>query len=116
MRFFARVLGLLRLADGQRWLDVRVSAPGSAMALSHDAAFAPRLPELGHGNWFKPGDVVGSDRRLTQAIARWAHENGFAGIAYSCSHDLRLDSGPSSKALRSRLFRHQYRSNWTIPS
>lgn len=40
---------------------------------------------------FKPGDLVGSDRQLTRTIARWAYENGDAGLAYGCSHDLRLD-------------------------
>ncbi len=89
--FFARVLGVLRLADGQRWLDVRVSTPATAMALSLDSAFASQLPELGYGTRIKPGDLFGSDRRVTQAVAQWARGHDFAGIAYNCSHDLRLD-------------------------
>lgn len=89
--FFARILGVLRLADGQRWLDVRVNAPATAMAMNLDPAFAALLPELGYGKRIKPGDLFGSDRGVTQAVAHWAHGHDFAGIAYSCSHDLRLD-------------------------
>lgn len=88
---FDKLIGHLRLADGQRWLDIRMNAPESALALCREQAIAALLPELGYGKRFKPGDLVGPDRRLTQAIARWAFERGFAGLAYSCSHDLRLD-------------------------
>ncbi len=86
-----KLIGHLRLDAGQRWLDLRMNAPESAVALSREPEIAARLPKLGYGNRFKPGDLVGSDRRLTRAIARWAFERGHAGLAYSCSHDLRLD-------------------------
>lgn len=88
--YFAKIIGRLRLDDGQRWLDVRASAPQTAVALSREPALAGSLPALGYDKRFKPGDLVGSDRRLTQLIARWAYDNAYAGVAYSCSHDLRL--------------------------
>ena len=89
--FFTRLIGTLRLEEDQRWLDLRAGAPDSAVALSREPAIVTRLPELGYGKRFKPGDLVGSDRRLTQIVARWGYEHGYAGLAYSCSHDLRLD-------------------------
>jgi RES domain len=89
--YFDKRIGHLRLDPGQRWLDLRMTAPGSAIALSRDPDIAALLPALGYGNRVKPGDFVGSDRSLTQALARWAYERDYAGLAYSCSHDLRLD-------------------------
>jgi hypothetical protein len=89
--YFDRLLAPLLLHPGRRWLDARLTAPQTAVALSRDPAIARMLPNLGYGTRFKPGDLVGSDRSLTQAIAGWAHGQGFAGIAYSCSHDPSLD-------------------------
>ena len=89
--YFDRLLAPLRLQPGLRWLDARLSAPQTAVALSRDPIIAKSLPTLGYGARFKPGDLVGSDRALTQTIARWAFDQGFAGIAYSCSHDPSLD-------------------------
>ena len=31
--------------------------------------------------------VLGPQRRLTQALARWAYEHGYAGIAYPSRFD-----------------------------
>ncbi|MGH2561295.1 MAG: RES domain-containing protein [Thermomicrobiales bacterium] len=89
--YFDKLIGHLRLQSGQRWLDVRIDAPETAVALSRESAIAGLLPELGYGKRLKPGDLVGSDRRLTQVVARWAFEAGFAGMAYNCSHDMRHD-------------------------
>jgi hypothetical protein len=89
--YFDRLIASLRLEPGQRWLDVRIGAPETVVALSREPAIAAMLPELGYGKRVKPGDLVGSDRRLTRKVARWAYERGYAGLAYSCSHDLRLD-------------------------
>lgn len=89
--YFGKLIGRFRLAAGQRWLDVRIDAPESAAALSREPTIASLLPDLGYGKRFKPGDLLGADRRLTQTIARWAYANGYAGLAYSCSHRPRLD-------------------------
>ncbi len=89
--FFTRLVGWFRLDPGQRWLDLRISAPETAVALSREHAIATVLPELGYGPRFKPGDLLGSDRRLTQMVARWAYEQGYAGLTYSCSHRPTLD-------------------------
>lgn len=89
--YFDRLLAPLSLRPGLRWLDARLSAPQTAVALSHDPAIAKVLPGLGYGTRFKPGDLVSSDRALTQMLARWVFEQGLAGIAYSCSHDPSLD-------------------------
>lgn len=89
--YFTKLLGRLRVTERQRWLDLRASAPETAIALSRESTFAAQLPELGYGKRFKPGDLLGSDRRLTQELARWAYEEDFVGIAYSCSHDIQRD-------------------------
>ena len=61
------------------------------MALGREHEIAMVLPELGYGPRFKPGDLLGSDRRLTQLMARWAYDQGYAGLTYSCSHRPELD-------------------------
>lgn len=89
-RYFARLLASVQLLPGHRWLDARLTAPTTAIALSRDPSIAGQLAGLGYGARFKPGDLVGSDRRFTQAIAAWAYDHGMAGIVYSCSHDPQL--------------------------
>lgn len=89
--FFDRLIIGLRPDPGQIWLDLRIGAPESAVALSREPTIAAMLPELGYGARFKPGDLLGSDRRLTQMVARWAYKHGYAGLAYSCSHRPHLD-------------------------
>lgn len=89
--YFAKLIGRFRLDDGQRWLDVRIDAPETAAALSREPTVNTLLPALGYGTRFKPGDLLGFDRRLTQAIARWAFDHGYADLTYSCSHRPRLD-------------------------
>lgn len=89
--YFSKLIGQFRLDGGQRWLDTRIDATQSAVALSRETAIAAVLPALGYGKRFKRGDLLGSDRRLTQTVARWAYDYGYAGSAYSCSHRPRLD-------------------------
>jgi len=36
------------------------------------------------------GHVLGSSAALTQTIARWAHQHGYAGLAYTSRLDARL--------------------------
>lgn len=86
-----RAIGRFRVHAGQRWLDLRVDAPETASALSREPEIAAILPSLGYEKRVKPGGMLGSDRRLTQAVAGWARERGYVGAAYSCSHRPRLD-------------------------
>lgn len=89
--YFTKLIGRFRLDDGQAWLDLRINAEQTAVALSREPAIAAVLPALGYGKRFKLGDRLGSDRQLTQTVARWAYANGYAGLACSCSHRPRLD-------------------------
>ena len=72
-----RCIGRLRLAPRQRWLDLR--RPETAEALR--AEFAPLLEHLGLPDLDVSG-MRGPGRVLTQAIARWANEDGYQGLAY----------------------------------
>ncbi len=72
-----RCMGQLQLAPGQRWLDLRLAGVRKGV----HAELAGLLEELG----LEGLEITGSQirhRRLTQCIARWAHDQGFAGIAY----------------------------------
>ena len=89
--FFARLIVEFVAESDREWLDIRAAASESAVALSRDLEFADTIRELGYGVRFKAGDLVGSDRRLTRAVSRWAWNRGFAGIVYRSSHDLDLD-------------------------
>ena len=66
--FLDRRIGFFRLESGQTFLDCRLSATATAHALSTDPRMVPELKRLGHKR-IKPGDFVGSDRRLTQAVS-----------------------------------------------
>jgi hypothetical protein len=44
------------------------------------------LLELGHDD-FDLGDALGRDRRISQAVSRFAYDNGFQGIAYISRFD-----------------------------
>jgi hypothetical protein len=79
-----RAVGRLRLAPGQRWLDLR--SPATREALRR--ALAAELLRLGMADLDLSG-VVGPSRALTQAIAGWAHEQGYAGLAYASRIDQR---------------------------
>jgi hypothetical protein len=50
---------------------------------------APLLVELGLPD-FDLGSMLGSSRVLTQAIARWAYDQGAAGLVYHSRLDCRL--------------------------
>jgi hypothetical protein len=69
------------------FLDVRIEATATAEALSTDAAMNSILHRIDRPR-IKPGDFVGNDRSITQAIALWAFLHGFAGLIYTSSHDL----------------------------
>ena len=77
-----RRLGRLRLAPGQRWLDLRAVETREALR----AILAPLV--LGVGMADLDGAAVRSpERRLTRAIAGWAHDAGFQGIVYTSRLD-----------------------------
>lgn len=81
-----RRIGSLRLVPGQRWLDLRSVETREALRRE----MAPLFRGLGRDD-FDLGDALDRDRRLTQAIARWTHDRGYQGIAYSSRFDARLD-------------------------
>lgn len=80
-----RGVGRLRLAPGQRWLDLRASV--TREVLRRD--LAGELVRLGLSD-LDLSSVVGPARALTQAIAGWAHEHGYAGLAYASRFDQTL--------------------------
>ncbi len=85
-----RRLVRFRLKPWQRWLDLRAIETREALR----AEFAGLLLSLGLDDL----DVSGATtprRALTQAIAGWAHDNGFQGIVYPS----RLDSALTCWAL-----------------
>jgi len=83
--YHRRGVGQLRLGPRQRWLDLR--APETREALRGE--MARTLRDLGLSDLDVAG-VIGPMRDLTQAIARWAYEQGYAGIAYRSRLDERL--------------------------
>jgi len=82
-RFMRRLLVRFGVADGQRWLDVRV--PETHAVLRDE--LVGQLSELGLGDRFVLGDLLANDHRLTRLVAGWAIDHAFDGIAYrSCHH------------------------------
>jgi hypothetical protein len=75
----------LRVLRGQRWLDLR--APATRETLR--AELAATLLALGLAD-LDLGHVLGPSTALTQRIARWAHQRGYAGLAYTSRLDARL--------------------------
>lgn len=76
--YHTRAVGQLRLTTHQRWLDLRSFE--TREALRHE--LAQRLFDLGFEDLDLSG-VVGPKRQITQAIARWAYERDYRGLAYS---------------------------------
>jgi hypothetical protein len=81
-----RLIGRLTAAPGQRWLDLRSHETILALRVE----LATTLTALGLDD-FDLRVAVGSNRRLTQTIARWAYERDFQGIAYTSRHGADLD-------------------------
>jgi hypothetical protein len=80
-----RAVERLRLAPGQRWLDLRSMETREALRQE----LAQTLLDLGFRDLDLSG-VIGPGRDLTQAIARWAYEHGNAGLAYNSRFDPRV--------------------------
>lgn len=85
-----RAVSRLRLLPGQQWLDVRAKDTLEALR----AELAAKLSEWGMAD-LDLSDVVSRDRRLTQAISRWAYAEGYHGVVYAS----RFGSGTSLWAI-----------------
>jgi hypothetical protein len=77
-----RAVARLRLGPRQRWLDLRAADTREALR----SELADTLLDLGLADLDLSG-VLGPQRRLSQAIARWAYERGYAGIVYPSRFD-----------------------------
>jgi hypothetical protein len=78
-----RAIGTFRLLPG-RWLDLRRLETFQALRVAIPAPPAISIRDV------DLGAVCGPERAFTQAIARWAYERGFQGIAYTSRHDARF--------------------------
>jgi hypothetical protein len=86
--FFARRrIAAFSVLSPKPFLDVRSDATETAEALSIDPDMAGQLRRISRPR-VKPGDFMGNDRAITQAIALWAFRHDFAGLVYTSSHDL----------------------------
>ena len=78
-----RLVGSFRLGPG-RWLDLRALPTFQALRGPFaDLAAALGLADVDLGAVAGTIPIAGQERRLTQAISRWAFEQGFGGIAYT---------------------------------
>jgi hypothetical protein len=77
----------LQLAPDQRWLDVREMETVQVLR----SVFAKVLAELGLPD-LDNATIRGVNRRLTQAIARWAYERGYDGVAYRSRYNDACDA------------------------
>lgn len=81
----ARALGRAELGPNQRWLDSYAAETRRELR----GALADRLLELGLDD-FDFGDALSRNRKLSQAVSRWAYEQGFQGIVFSSRFDYGL--------------------------
>lgn len=77
-----RLIGRLTVDSGQRWLDLRIMDTREVLR----ERLAPALVALGYRD-FDAGIALLRDRRLTQAIAQWAYDQGYQGIVYPSRFD-----------------------------
>ncbi|MCA9859712.1 MAG: RES domain-containing protein [Thermomicrobiales bacterium] len=82
-RFLKRAFVRFRLAEGQRWLDVRV--PETHAVLREELGSA--LVHAGKRERFVLGDLLANDHDLTRLVAGWAIDHAFDGIAYASCHN-----------------------------
>lgn len=81
----ARAVGRLRLVTRQQWLDLRSLETREALRYE----LAQTLLDLGLEDLDLSGGA-GPKRQLTQAVARWAYERKYRGLAYSSRFDATL--------------------------
>lgn len=81
-----RGIRAFRLLPDQRWLDLRAAETREALRgeLAHTLATLG-LPDLDISS------ARGPNRALTQALARWAYDRGYHGIAYTSRFDDHAD-------------------------
>ena len=60
-------------------------SPATHALLRRELAAA--LLACGFSGAFNFGEVIGSDYRLTQQIASWAHDHAYTGVVYPSAHD-----------------------------
>ena len=80
------MVATLRLRSTQRWLDLRELETRESLRRE----LAATLQALDYRD-LDMADVLGRDRRLTRAIARFAQAEGFLGIAYKSRFDYNFD-------------------------
>jgi hypothetical protein len=78
-----RMIGSLALSPGQRWLELRRVEAVQALRRELAETFAA----LGRED-FDMSDALSRDRPLTQAVAQWAYDQGYNGIAYRSRFDV----------------------------
>jgi hypothetical protein len=72
-----RAIGRIALVPDQRWLDLYAAETHRELR----SKLAPLLHDLNIGD-FDFGDVLSRNRRLSQAVSRWAFQAGFRGIVF----------------------------------
>ncbi len=78
-----RRVGRFRLQPGQPWLDLRAFETREALRRQ----VARKLLDLGLAD-LDVSVALATNRALSQAIARWAYEHGYHGIAYTSRFDV----------------------------
>jgi hypothetical protein len=81
-----RLVGEFRLAPGQRWLDLRNFETREMVRRE----LAPTWVDLELDD-FDMSDALTRRREITQAIARWAYDQGYQGIAYPSRLEIAFD-------------------------
>jgi hypothetical protein len=81
--YIAKRIAAFQIDRAQRWLDVR--SPQTHARLR--TALAAALVSAGYSGQFNFGEIIGSDYRITQVIARWAYNTGYGASAYPSAHD-----------------------------
>jgi hypothetical protein len=78
-----RVVGAFRLGPG-RWLDLRVLGTFQVLRVAFaELAASLGLADVDLGAVAGQVPIAGQEHRLTQAISRWAFDQGFGGIVYT---------------------------------
>lgn len=81
--YFRRRIATFRVEAAEPVLNL--CSPATHALLRQELAAA--LLAGGYSGAFNFGEVIGSDYRLTQLIARWAHDHEYTGVAYPSAHD-----------------------------
>lgn len=81
--YFRRRIAAFHVSAGAPVLDL--CSPATHAFLRRE--LAPALLAHGYAGAFNFGEIIGSDYRITQLIAAWAHDHAYIGIAYPSAHD-----------------------------